>query len=164
MKNLLRIFICLVLVIILSGCGKKIVNVENKNNEDKLGELLFSVPVKFVKDKDNTTKESTYYSYTSKDGKESCFLAVFYSDVFTKDLNKLVKENLYGTGDVTVSDKTINGKVWKVASAKENDVIMNYSNVIIHNNKYYSVSYNDIGKGTYCSNSYNSIINSLRFN
>ena len=163
MKKIVKIIICLVLVIVLSGCGKKINKKQITTKQTGLGDLIFSVPNEFSKDENNTSETALYYSYTSSDGLESCFVGVFYSDVYTDDLDKLAKDNLYGTGDINVSDKSINNQNWKVAIAKQKDVITNYSYVTIHNNKYYSVTYNTLGNGDFCSNSYNTIINSLKF-
>ena len=161
MKKILKVFIYVVFVLLIAGCKKNVNKTTVQNS--KIGNLSFSVPVEFAKDKNNASETSAYYSYTSSDGKESCFVGVFESVVTSDDLDKLAKDNLYGTGDTSVSDKTINNQNWKVAIAKNGETLVNYSYVTIYNKKSYIVTYNNLGNGNFCNTSQDTIINSLKF-
>ncbi len=168
MKKLLVIFAA---VLLLTECGSKSLDV-TKTKADKFNELNYSVPEAFEKkdaEKIETSGDMVFSDFTysfdtiASNGKydDACYLSFFYdtgfNDYTLEKYAEIFHENETGT------KKTINGVEWYIIKEPFSEKMLEYYYYAKYGNKWYEVSYSDLGSGNICGDALNVIENSLTF-
>ena len=160
----INLFVMILMVLILSGCGKN-GNVDfNKTDTVTFHNLTLEIPKDFIKDSENSTNNIVFYSYDDTDKYNSCMLYLSLSNYPKSDIKKAIQDGFLGKTDFTYNEKNINGNKWSIGY-REQSIKSSQSFYVINNNgKEYSLSYEDFGSGEDCAKALKVIENSLKFN
>ncbi len=171
MKKKLLIAVLCVASILLTACGSNSIDL-NKTKTDKFNALSYKVPSDFKKSSTDKNSDSgslhfSDYSYDyakmGSNGKydDLCSLSFFYDDYGTD--YTLERYAAIYHDDTVGTKKTINGVEWYIIKEPFSEKMLEYYYYAKYGNKWYEVSYSDLGSGNICGDALNVIENSLTF-
>lgn len=155
--------IIVVMLLVLSGCGKGRDIDFNKTDTITFHDLTAEMPKAFNIDNKNSNNNMQFYSYNDDEKYNSCMLYFAISDYPKSDMKEAIQERFYGKNDWSYSEKTINGYKWSIGYREES---VKYNQTYYVVNKYgkeYVLSYDDFGSGEKCADALKVIEKSLNF-
>lgn len=165
MKKVLSISLILIIVLLLTGCGKEKDEVDlNKTKDITFYDLSFKIPEVFTRDEKNSDEDIIFFDYDSDT--ESCMVSLSHSEYAEDDLKKAVEEGLFKEEGRTIEffEKTVNGVTWSAGKYVRSQKTTHYYYVTNHNNESYDLGIDDFGSTGSCEKAKNIIVNSLKFN
>lgn len=158
----LSLIIMVLMVLILSGCGKGGAVNFNDTETITFHDLTAKMPKAFTIDKKNSNNNIQFYSYNDNDNYNGCMLHFAVSDYPKSDMKEAIQEGFYDKNDWSYSEKTINGYKWSIGYREESVKFKQTYYVINKNGKEYALSYDDFGSGEKCADALKIIEKSLK--
>lgn len=168
-----NIMILLVLVLLLSGCGKKDESGSSKNvnlsNTKKVSfhDLQLEIPTIFTRDEENSSDDFVIYGYDnfSEERNNFCNMYISFSEYTSDNLKDNIKDSLLlENEDFSFKEQNINGNTWSIGFYEESKKDLRSAYSININDTNYSIKYEDMGSGDLCEKALKVIENSLKFN
>lgn len=157
------LIIMIVVLLLLSGCGKNGDIDFNKTETVAFHDLTAEIPKVFTIDNENSDDDMIFYSYNDEEKYNGCMLYFSISDYPKKDIKEAMQEGFYDKNDWSYSEKNINGNKWSIGYREESVKYNKTYYVINKNGKEYALSYEDFGSGEKCAEALKNIEKSLNF-
>lgn len=157
------LIIIVVVLLVLSGCGKNGDVDFNKTETIAFHDLIAEMPKVFIIDNENSDDDMIFYSYDDEEKYNSCMLYFAISDYPHNDMKVAIQDGFYGKNDWSYSEKNINGNKWSIGYREESVKYNKTYYVINKNGKEYTLSYDDFGSGEKCAEALKIIEKSLNF-
>ena len=157
------LIIIVVMLLFLSGCGKKGDADFNKTEAVVFHDLTAEIPEIFTIDNENSNDDMIFYSYDDEENYNGCMLYFSISDYPRSDTKEAIQEGFYDKNDFSYSEKNINGNKWSIGYRKESVKYNQTYYVINKKGKEYALSYEDYGSGEKCAEALKIIEKSLNF-